>query len=96
MRIACATHDASTQRCTAVRLPHAAGETAVRRGQLWSAAFTCERTTATMHTACRLQKATVLATCEHWIAETTAHGDRSRAGRMRGHLSKIRELLNAL
>ena len=49
-----------------------------------------------LRTANRLQKQTVLATCENWIAEATAHGDRSRAGRMRGHLSKIRELLNAL
>jgi len=44
----------------------------------------------------RLQKQTVIATCETWIAETTAHGDKARAGRMKSHLSRIRELLNAL
>ena len=44
---------------------------------------------------CRLQKATVICTCEGWILETLAF-DKARAKRMRSYLTQIVELLDKL
>ena len=48
-----------------------------------------------MKVLCRLQKATVIQTCEGWIQETLTF-DRARAGRMQVFLNHITERLDKL